>query len=349
MRTFCLLGLIFITGCSTTSPFSTTAQKPVPIAAQIAQNTGFAPGQPPPNQAALMAPGSQQQFTQTGPNSYSQAPKPGNPFLASLRSTTASIGNALTIQPQVIPASNSTVPVDTSVDIAADLHFQAAQVYESQNNTAGAITHFQKALETSPGDPKVLVGFGRLYDRQGDLRTAEGLYQQALQSDPNNCAALNAMGICSAKQGKLDVALAQLSRASQLQPQNARYKNNVANVLADTGRIEEAYAQLLSVHGEAGAHYNLGYLLLKQGKRDAARKELALALQANPYMEQARKVLNSLEPVRPASAVIKAPARYTVSQAHNSVPVSAPPSTPQAEPLGVKPFSLEGLQNLPPL
>lgn len=365
------IGLLAAAGCSTTSPFSTTAQAPVPLGAQTANNVDGAPHlqaahQPPSPNAAP-----RQSFNQAGPNAFDQAPvNSGNPLLAGFRSTTAKIGQALAIEPRVIPATDPTSLANEPQDIGADLHFQAAQVYESQQNMVGAITHFQKALAISPREPRILVAFGRLYDRQGELKTAEGLYQQALQINPHDCAALNALGICYAKQGNLDAALAHLARAAQRQPQNARYKNNMANVLADAGRIDEAYAQLVSVHGEAGAHYNLGYLLLQQGKRDEARRELQLALQANPYLEQAHQLLDSLTPpAAPGVSAFQGPARagsqtpmlgrYSVSEA-TDFPVANPlvnPSVPapQGGPAaGVSypapyPAPASGPQSLPPL
>ncbi len=357
------IGLLVAAGCSTTSPFATTTQAPVPLGAQLANNSAGDPNRPAPYQPPPPNGASPQSFNQPGLNPYGQAPvNSGNPLLAGFRS----IGQALTIEPRVIPATDPISLANQPQDIGADLHFQAAQVYESQQNITGAITHFQKALAISPRDPKILVAFGRLYDRRGELRTAEGLYQQALQIDPNDCAALNALGICYAKQGNLDAALAHLARASQLQPQNTRYKNNMANVLADAGRIDEAYASLVSVHGEAGAHYNLGYLLLQQGKRDEARRELQLALQANPYLEQAHKVLNSLapptapgalDPRGPANVGFQAPllGRYSVSEPTN-FPATNPSLNPSVTAPQVGsgagafyPAPAAGPQSLPPL
>jgi len=337
------IGLLLLTGCSSTSPFATTAQKPVPIATQMANHPQGLPSPTTSTQPPQFGGDSRQQFTQTAPNTYSQAvEKPVNPFFAGLRSTSETIGNAFTFEPQVIPASSPTSLANQPTNIGADLHLQAAQVYEGQQNIPGAISHFEKALVKSPGDPKILVAFGRLFDRQNDLRRAEGLYQQALQTDPNHCAALNAIGICYAKQGNLEGAMFHLSRAAQLQPQNARYTNNLANVLADAGRFEEAYAQLVAVHGEAGAHYNLGYLLFQQGKQDLARQELGLALQVNPRLTQARSLLQQLEsnsvPTYPASTMSNNAAptnagpatlgRYSVSQPVNSPTINLSAATP---------------------
>lgn len=339
-------GLLVATGCSSVSPFSNSAQTPVPIGAQIAGNASGL--------------GSQQQLNRVGANTYTQGPvKPDNAFLAGLRSATASIDKALTIEPKVIRATDPTSLAGQTMNVGPDLHYQAARVYESQNNIPGAISHYQKALEKSPHDPLILVSFGRLYDGQGELQRAEVLYQRALQVAPNNAKIENALGICYAKQGNLESALAHLYRASQLQPQSTRYKNNMANVLCDAGRMDEAYAQLVSVHGEAGAHYNLGYMLLHQGKQEGARRELEFALRADPNMKQARAMLKSLEPnpspnsipiststpIQPASAKsrqfsVSEPFTPQVSQPGNAWPNRIP---------SFAPTSLNGPHSLPAL
>jgi tetratricopeptide (TPR) repeat protein len=297
---------------------------------------------------------SRTQLRQTGANAFTQgSAKPDNAILASLRSASDSIKKALTIEPKVIPAADPTSLSSQPVEVGADLYFQAAKVYQSQNNIPGAISHYQKALEKSPRDPMILVNFGRLYDGQGDLRSAEVLYQQALQAAPDNCAVLNSLGICYAKQGNLDTALSYIYRATQLQPQNTRYRNNMANVLTDAGRINEAYAQLVTVHGEAGAHYNLGYMLSHQGKKVEARRELELALQANPNMEQARTMLNSLVPAAtPApsfGANIDIPGQYTVSPPLNPAGANQGERGPQLGGRSLNQRSPNALHNLPPL
>lgn len=342
-------GLLVVSGCSSVSPFASSTQGPVPISSQIANNANGISGRSASNPLALG-----RQLTQTGANSYTQGPaKPDNPFLAGLRSASASIEKALTIEPRVISAVDATSLAGPPTNVGADLHYEAAKVYESQNNISGAISHYQKALEISPRDPLILVSLGRLYDGQGDLQRAEGLYLQAQQAAPTNCAVLNALGVCCAKQGDLDNALAYLYKASRLQPQNARYKNNMANVLCDAGRVDEAYAQLLFVHGEAGAHYNLGFMLFHHGRRDEAQRELKLALRANPYMEQAQRLLNAIQPSsspdRPASLQTEVPRQYTVSPAYDSEGTKPGERWPQLEGPSLNRSSRDAPYNLPPL
>ncbi len=346
------LGLLLTAGCTSTSPFGTADHQSSPGDSHVAGRTTGSPVRSVTGPSSLPFPAGQQ-MTQTGPNTYTQtnpSQGAGNALLAGLRSTGASIGNALTIEPRVIPASDPTSLATPTDAVGADLHFRAAQVYEGQGNIAGAISHYQQALAIAPQDPRIIVGFGRLYDGQNEMHRAQRLYEEALAVDPDFCPALNSLGICLAKQGQLDAAVAHISRATQLQPENARYKNNLANVLADSGRFGEAYAQLVSVHGEAVAHYNLGYLLLQQGKTELARRELELALQANSYLHQARALLQSLDPVVAATPPVEQLSdpspRFTVTQPESAPAHSLPtggtitgaprvgnqPAAPQAAP-----------------
>ena len=82
-----------------------------------------------------------------------------------------------------------------------------------------------------------------------------------------------------------------MSRAIQLEPRNPLYRNNFAAVLVDQGRVGEAFEQLRSVHGAAGAYYNVGYLLNKKGQTQEALQYFALALQADPSLAPARRVV----------------------------------------------------------
>jgi len=106
--------------------------------------------------------------------------------------------------------------------------------------------------------------------------------------------ALNDLGMIYARQGMFDASLGVLSQAVQIDPANQRYRNNIAIVLIDAGRPDEAFGHLADVHGEAAAHYNLGYLLARRNMNDLAAGHLQQALAMNPQLAPARQLLDSL-------------------------------------------------------
>jgi hypothetical protein len=78
-------------------------------------------------------------------------------------------------------------------------------------------------------------------------------------------------------------------------------------VLVDQNRLGEAFAVMRDVHGEAKANYNMGYLLNKKGKADAAEHYFAQALRADPTMAPAQRWLNYLHDNSRSSASLPRP------------------------------------------
>jgi Flp pilus assembly protein TadD len=179
---------------------------------------------------------------------------------------------------------------------------------EQSGDGEGARRMFHKALEMEPHHLGALIGLGRHFDRQGQFDRASEHYAEAAKYHPKDATAFNDLGLCYARQRKYDEAAKALSRAIELEPDCARYRNNIAMVLVAQGCVSEALAHLTDAHGPAIAHYNLGFLLSRQGLNDAALEQFQLALQYNPGMEEARDwiaALNSLE-AGPAEQAIAA-------------------------------------------
>ena len=218
----------------------------------------------------------------------------GGRFASSIRGVSDSVASALTIEPKTIAAVD---PLSLSGDTPAagsDLHIQAARVYEAQNNVGQALSHYESALLSSPDDADILSAIARLYDRNGDWVQAESYYLRATDADPERPGIYNDLALCYARQSKVDEAVATLGFAVQQDPGNPRFHNNLAAILIEAGRFEEAYQQLASVHPEAVARYNAGFLMSKKGLVEPATNQLQLALQADPSLTAAQKVLDSL-------------------------------------------------------
>jgi hypothetical protein len=125
------------------------------------------------------------------------------------------------------------------------------------------------------------------------------MYQSALKHHPDNTIVLNDLGLCYARRGMLLQAQSSLERAVRKDPASKLYRNNLALVLVEGGRQEEALKHLVAAHGEAIAHYNLGFMLREKGQLEQATHHLQIALRLNPQMMPARQMLAELEP-RPA-------------------------------------------------
>ena len=195
----------------------------------------------------------------------------------------------------MVPAADPLSLASQPQHVGADLHFSAAQVYESQGNLVAAMTYYQKALQVDPNDYQTLLSCGRLHDRQGEFRQAEAYYQRAIASQPGNPSAWNDLGMCYARNGDPESALTALGNAAAAQPLDPLYRNNLAAVLVDLQRYDEALRHLAAVHAASVAHYNLGFLLAERHQTARARQEFAAALQFDPNMIGARNMLARLD------------------------------------------------------
>lgn len=176
----------------------------------------------------------------------------------------------------------------------ADDYVKLGESSDREGDAEGARQHYHKALDMEPHHLGALLGLGRLFDRQGQLDRAAAHYAEATNFHPHSSTAFNDLGLCLARQGRYNEAITALHRAIEINPDKTLYRNNIATVLVAEGRIDEALAHLTDAHGPAVAHYNIGYLLNKQGRRDQALQQFQLALQTEPSMTPARDWIEAL-------------------------------------------------------
>jgi Flp pilus assembly protein TadD len=95
------------------------------------------------------------------------------------------------------------------------------------------------------------------------------------------------------RQGDYDAALTSYRLALRDQPNDLKVLQNMAIAFSKTGRLDEAvraYRKALEVDPMlAGAHYGLGFLLLKRGENEGAVKHLNAFLAHPPAGEEAER------------------------------------------------------------
>jgi tetratricopeptide (TPR) repeat protein len=95
------------------------------------------------------------------------------------------------------------------------------------------------------------------------------------------------------RQGDYDAALTSYRLALRDQPNDPRILQNMAIAYSKTGRLEEAirtYRRALELEPTlSGAHYGLGFLLLRRGDADGAAKHLEAFLQTPPKSAEAER------------------------------------------------------------
>jgi len=191
--------------------------------------------------------------------------------------------------------------LDSSLSLAAPakpsvgVYVAVARLYEQHGKWDLAEQQYNQALRTRPNDMAALLGYAGLKEKTGKADEAQRLYQKAVELYPNEPAVHNNLGLFLARRNQHAEASRALARAVALQPQNPLYRNNLATVLVEMNRIPEAYSHLKAAHGEAGAYYNLGYLLQKKGNAQEAIGYFAAALRADPTMTPAQQWLAKLQ------------------------------------------------------
>lgn len=167
------------------------------------------------------------------------------------------------------------------------------QVFEMKGNYAAALDNYTKALEKEPDNLPALQSVARLQLRQDQYAQAIETYQKVIRVSPS---AENYSELASAQQksGQLNEAKTSIQKAISLDPNVPRYRNNLAGVLVSLGRSDEAVKELQGIFPPAVANYNVAYLHFMNKNMAATQQHLQLALQADPNLQQARDLLNTI-------------------------------------------------------
>jgi Flp pilus assembly protein TadD len=227
-----------------------------------------------------------------GQEANGQNPNQQSSVTGSIKSGFNKVGDFFTPKPShKAPPTDDAISLKTPGKPGPELYTAIAKLYEESGKYADADKYYQMALNEKTDDLNAMLGYAKFQENQGRINEAVALYQRAVQTHPKEGAAYNNLGLCFARRGKLNEAASALGQAVQLDPRNPLYRNNLATVLVDQNRLPEAFANLRDVHGEAGAYYNMGYLLNKKGQTEAAEHNFVQALKIDPKMVAAQKWL----------------------------------------------------------
>lgn len=163
------------------------------------------------------------------------------------------------------------------------LQAQLASLYHELNRTEDAVDHYEKALKyTSGGAQEVELrrGLGNAYTLQWKFKKAIEQYNKALAIEPENAQTHKEIAEAYAFNRDIPAALPHWRRAAELAPDLAQ------------GIWERALDFDYSI---AEAHYVLGLIYEKQGKKDKALNSLTQAVKLSP---QDKDYQSALERIR---------------------------------------------------
>jgi tetratricopeptide (TPR) repeat protein len=211
-----------------------------------------------------------------------------------------------------------------------------------------AIRELKRALDKDSRTPRAHYLIALAYmDRDGEssfAQTAAEL-QAELKVDPNDARSHYLLGYVAMKQHDAKTAENELLRASHLDPKNPDPLIYLGQIYSDAGRDAEAETvlrQALSLSGNVSAtdyligraHYVLGRLLLKAGKKDEGEKELSASQEIRDRMNRPDTVRDTKNDPKSAQQKKTDPELASVSEdapvGHPAPPVAAPPQAAEA-------------------
>jgi tetratricopeptide (TPR) repeat protein len=181
-------------------------------------------------------------------------------------------------------AAHALADLADSAPESARMHQILALTLESQDDFAGAIAQYRKALQIDPRLLGIHFELGRLILRgsheEPARQQAQREFETELSTNPTHTQSEYQLGEIDWWRWNLAAALRHYSRAVELQPDFADAKIGVGKVLTIMGQPEKAVENLLSAahidpRNEA-AHYRLALAYRKLGRDQDADREWAM-------------------------------------------------------------------------
>lgn len=162
---------------------------------------------------------------------------------------------------------------------------------ERQRFSDEARKAYRRALQQDQKYLPAFLGLGRLADSNNEREEAIAVYNEALSHHPKEPTIWFERGVSLSRLKRFDEALASYQRAVQIDPKNKSYNMSAGYMLALMGRHDDAIAWLKRLMPESSARYSIALVLRKQGQDELGRKQLALALRAEPNHKQSLELL----------------------------------------------------------
>jgi Tfp pilus assembly protein PilF len=157
--------------------------------------------------------------------------------------------------------------------------------YWNQGDIDGAERAWRRLLAINPDDAGVLNNLGMLAARKHQYEEARGFYQRALEHDPGTAELHLNLAETYQFMGRPDLAEPQIRVAVALSPNNIRGRNLLGKLLFAKGRVSEAEEQFrASVRDQpnAVAYDYLGMISYRRGDVREAEYDFRASLSSEP-------------------------------------------------------------------
>ena len=166
----------------------------------------------------------------------------------------------------------------------ADAFYYLGRLYFSADNPLSALTAFQKAIELDPSSVRAHNQLGQTYEALSRSQDAEREYRQAIsleEKQPKKSPwPYYNLGLLCLEAGRTQEAISYLHQALDRNPTFGAAQVKLAVALTKQNHSDEAFQLLQTAIREdprnAEAHYHLGQLLSRLGRKQEADQEFAL-------------------------------------------------------------------------
>lgn len=206
--------------------------------------------------------------------------------------------------------------------VSGQAHWRLVSLNEEGGDPAGALRAAEAAARCAPvaGASHVYAAIGRLHHNAFDLDAAARAYERRATLAPQSARAHLDLGTIYQAQDRLDDALVEYLAAASADPGSAAARAAAGQLRADMGDDAGAIALLraaVALDGNHGAaRYALGRALLRAGRAEESRQELAefariqkaeMEAQRRQFEENSRALESALQKGQPAPRPAGAP------------------------------------------
>jgi len=180
----------------------------------------------------------------------------------------------------------------------AAAHIGLARAYGELGELDQALSHAERARRLAPTNPRAINTLATIRVDLGELDEARGLYTDVLNREPNNQTARLGLAELAVAQGNFTDAVRQYEAVRQGAPRNRRALLSLALLWEERKATEvaERYIDLAiryhsddpQVHLQAARYY------LRSGDSETARRHAQIALQIQPELSPARRLIGAV-------------------------------------------------------
>jgi FkbM family methyltransferase len=183
----------------------------------------------------------------------------------------------------------------------ARAHLNHGNILLAKGDLKGALDAFRTAIKHNPDYAGAYYNMGNALLGNGQIDEAVANYRRALEINPDYAEVHCVLGVALKELGHLDGAVVSFRKALEINPDLVEARTNLGNVLQGlynmgnvllgNGKFDDAVASFrraLEIEPNlAEAHYNLGNALKELGQLDAAVESFRRALEIKPDYPQA--------------------------------------------------------------